>query len=123
AHVGLHPRRLRLHHLGPPHLKPVPGDEGVERHILRFKGRHAETVLLQHPAQSSRQNALARIGHGALYHDRSCHCTSSCLFSCFSFASLSSAPAASCFLAGSPPSSRQICRTASSRQSFSSFLR
>ena len=71
--VRLDPGRLRLHHLGTPHLQPVPGDKGIERHILGFKGGHAVSILTEHPAESACEHTLPGIGHGPLYHDRTFH--------------------------------------------------
>ena len=72
-HRGLHAGRLRLHHLGPPHLQSLPGDETVQRHILALEGSHRVPVLPEDTAQPRRQNALSRIGHGPLDHNGSSH--------------------------------------------------
>ena len=66
----LHTRRLRLHHLGASRLPAVVGDEGVQRHVLRFERRHIPAVLAQDPAQRRHQNALAYRGGSSLYHYR-----------------------------------------------------
>ena len=46
AHVRLFSRRLRLHDLRAPHFEAVLGDVGIERHVLRFEGRNAVSLLL-----------------------------------------------------------------------------
>ena len=56
-----------------PHLKSVPGHEGIERHILGLKGRHAKAVLPQYAQDPRCQYALARTGHSALDHQITCH--------------------------------------------------
>ena len=60
---------LRLHHLRPTHFSAVCGDEGIQGHILALEGGHPVAVLPEYPAQTGAQQALARIGHGALNHD------------------------------------------------------
>ena len=72
-HRGLHPRRLRLHHLGPAHFQALVCDVGVEGHILRLKRSHPVAVLGKNPAQRRRQEALSRVGGGPLNHDCFCH--------------------------------------------------
>ena len=56
-----------------PISSPSRGDEGVEGHVLGFEGGHPVAVLAEDPAQPRRQQALARVGGGALNHDRFCH--------------------------------------------------
>ena len=69
AYVRLDAGRFGLHDLGPPHLRPLDGNEGIQRHILRFKGCHLISRLMQDTAQPRRDEALARIGHRSLHHD------------------------------------------------------
>ena len=69
AHVWFNARRLRLHDLRAAHLTPVAGHAAVERHVLALEGRDAVSVLPEDAAQRRAQQALARAGHGALYHD------------------------------------------------------
>ena len=73
AGIRLDPGGLCLHHLRPAHLAAVPGNEGVQRHVLALERRHAVAVLLQNAAESRRQQAFSRIGHGPLYHNIHCH--------------------------------------------------
>ena len=72
-HRGFNAGGLRLYDLRPAHFQPLLRDEGVERHILGFKGCHPVAVLMQDPAQPRRNEALPRIAHGALNHDGFCH--------------------------------------------------
>ena len=67
--IRLDPGGFRLHDLGPPHLQPIGCDVGVEGHILGFERGDPVAVLPEDPAQTGRQQALARIGHGPLDHD------------------------------------------------------
>ena len=62
-------RGLRLHHLCPAHFPAVCGNEGVQSHVLALKGGHPVAVLFEHPAKPGAQQALARVGHGALNHN------------------------------------------------------
>ena len=73
AGVRLDPGGLCLHYLRPAHLAAVLGDEGVQRHVLALERCHAVAVLLQNAAESRRQQALSRIGHGPLNHNIHCH--------------------------------------------------
>jgi hypothetical protein len=63
---------LGLDHLGAAHLAAVPGDEGIERHVLRLERRHAHAVLQEDPAEGRREHTLARVGTGALDHQGGC---------------------------------------------------
>ena len=72
---GIHPhvrgnaRRFGLDHLGPAHLPAVCGDEGVQGHVLTFKGGDPKALLFEDPAQARGDQAFPRPGHGALDHD------------------------------------------------------
>ena len=76
---GVHQNRrfdtgcLRLHHLCASHFQPFLGDEGVERHILRFKRSDPIAVLMKDAAEGSCQIAFSGIGHRPLHHDCFCH--------------------------------------------------
>ena len=72
-HIRVDSRRFRLHHLSPAHLAAVFGDEGIQGHVLALEGGNPVSVLLENAAESGTQQALSRIGHGALNHNVFCH--------------------------------------------------
>ena len=72
-HIRGDPGCLRLNHLGPAHLPPILGNEGVQRHVLTLEGGNPIAILFENTAKGSRQQAFARIGHGALNHNVLCH--------------------------------------------------
>ena len=61
---------MGLYHLSPAHLAAVLRHERIQRHVLRLERRHANSLLQENPAQRRRQHALARVGTGALDHQR-----------------------------------------------------
>ena len=60
----LDPAGLRLHGLSPPDLGALPGDERVERHVLRLEGRDLDALPHQPPADPGGDDALAGVGGG-----------------------------------------------------------
>ena len=68
--VRVYPAGLGLDHLGAAHFLSQRGHAGVEGHVLRLEGGHAEAVLMEDAAEGRRQHAFARIGTGALNHQR-----------------------------------------------------
>jgi hypothetical protein len=68
-HRGAEARRLGLKHLGPAHFQTVRRDVGVQGHILALEGGHPKSVLMEDAAQCGAEQALPRIGGGALNHD------------------------------------------------------
>ena len=72
AHIRLDARGLGLHGLGTPDLAQLGRDIAVEGHVLALKGRRAQTVLPEDPAERRAQQALARARHAALHHDAFC---------------------------------------------------
>ena len=76
-HIRRDARRLRLHHLRPPHLAALGGDEGVQRHILALERGHAIAVLPENAAERRGEQALPRVRHRPLQHQIQRHLPSS----------------------------------------------
>ena len=68
THVRKFPAGLRLGRLRPPHLETVRCYVTVEGHVLALKRSDPHAVLMKNTAKSGDQKALARAGHGPLYH-------------------------------------------------------
>ena len=74
GHLGWNARRLGLHHLGTTHLITRRRDGRVQRHVLRLERGHPQAILGKHPTKPRYEQALARIRHRSLHHDRfRCH--------------------------------------------------
>ena len=57
--IGLDSRSLGLGCLGPSHFQAFPGYEGIEGHILGFKGRCFPPVLFHDPEKGTAEDALS----------------------------------------------------------------
>ena len=64
---------LRLKGLCTPYLTALPGNKGVERHILRLKRRNLNTQVPEYPAEAGDNGALSGAGSCSLYHYRFSH--------------------------------------------------
>ena len=76
-------RSLRLCDLRAPHLAPVKGDIGVQRHILRFERNSAPPFLMKDAAKSRCQNTFTNMGARAHQHNALCHQIASASFLIF----------------------------------------
>ena len=76
-------RRLRLCDLRAPHLAPVKGDIGVQRHILRFERNNAPPLLPKDAAERRCEYALSHMGTRPHQHDALCHQIASASFLMF----------------------------------------
>src|SRR5690554_6784370 len=70
--MRLDTRRQRLQRRGTANLAAIHRYRAVQRHVLRLERRHRHPAPGQHTAQPRHHRALARIGGGALNHQR-CH--------------------------------------------------
>ena len=68
VHVGGQAGRLGLHHLGPPHLAALRGDEAVQGHVLGLEGRHPQALLAEDAAEAGSDDALAYVRAGPQDH-------------------------------------------------------
>ena len=68
AHVRFQPGGLRLHGLCPADFRAVPRHEGIQRHVLRLKGRDTPAVLLQNAQQRRAKHALSHRRGRSLHH-------------------------------------------------------
>ena len=57
-HMGGNSTGFGLQGLSAPDLSALRRDKGVQRHILRFEGRHAEPGAIQQPAEPGRDHAF-----------------------------------------------------------------
>src|SRR5262249_55837712 len=63
--LRLDPGRGGLHRLGPADLRAVPGDHGVQRHVLRLERGHLDAAPGEPAADPRGDRALARLRRGA----------------------------------------------------------
>ncbi len=70
VHAGRHPRRPRLHRLGPADLAAFDRDGGIVRHVLRLERRHLQAAAHQRARKPRDDRRLAGIGAGGLNHQR-----------------------------------------------------